>query len=45
MKNIKKPTQGGQPILTREDHRDYQVKGVQFIKDNKGSALFLDMGL
>lgn len=32
-------------MLHRHDMRPYQVKGVDFIKDNKGSALFLDMGL
>jgi len=32
-------------MFHRDDHRPYQIKGVQFIKDHKGSALFLDMGL
>ena len=32
-------------MLDRKDHRPYQKKGIQFIKDRKGSALFLDMGL
>lgn len=32
-------------MLSRKDHRPYQTKGVQFTKDHKGSALFLDMGL
>ena len=32
-------------MLSRKDHRPYQTTGVQFTKDRKGSALFLDMGL
>jgi SNF2 family DNA or RNA helicase len=32
-------------MLSRKDHRLYQTTGVQFTKDRKGSALFLDMGL
>lgn len=32
-------------MLSRSDHRQYQTTGVQFTKDRKCSALFLDMGL
>jgi len=32
-------------MFHRSDHRPYQAKGIQFVKDRKGSALFLDMGL
>ena len=31
-------------MLKRELLHNYQTRGVQFIKDNHGSALFLDMG-
>ena len=37
--------QGGRPILKRSDLHGYQDRAVQFVKDNHGSALFLDMGL
>jgi SNF2 family DNA or RNA helicase len=32
-------------MLHRNNMRPYQVTGVDFIKDNQGSALFLNMGL
>ena len=38
------PTQGGSSYLGRELLHDYQNRGVQFVKDNHGCALFLDMG-
>ena len=41
----KNSTQGGRPILKRSDLHAYQNRAVQFVKDNHGSALFLDMGL
>ena len=37
--------QGGRPILNRSDLHGYQDRAVQFVKDNHGSALFLDLPL
>ena len=41
----KNPTQGGHPILKREQLHHYQERGVNHIIDNHKSALFLEMGL
>lgn len=33
------------PFLKRENLHKYQNDAINFIKNNKGSGLFLDMGL